>query len=569
MKSIVIFLLCSCCVLFVANTGQAQFSPGDLTESHAFLEGMGNCTGCHELGEPPQNDKCLDCHQLINNRMANQQGFHGQSDLRDKLCSACHSEHNGREFDLIHWPDGRDNFNHAITGYALEGKHAQIECRACHKPENIVDPAVLASENVNRERSYLGLNPVCASCHTDQHRGQLGTDCLRCHTYSGWKSPPKFDHEQAKFRLTGKHIDVECEKCHKPVANAEEPYIQYTGLAFETCIGCHQDAHEGKFGANCESCHTTQSWQATVASDFDHSRTRYPLIGKHQQVECEKCHTSGKMTDPLRFENCQDCHVDGHWGQLTDRSDRGRCEACHTVQGFRPVQFSIDDHQKSEFALEGSHLAVPCVLCHLPVNGPVKGKLPQPVPTHLQQKTKTGRLISPIQFEFTNLACLGCHVDIHHGQFAEKVEQDGCQGCHTTESWLKLRGFDHDETRFPLKGKHQNVECAACHQLVDAGLPTERRLFKDVPITCQGCHDDQHQGQFQGESNETDCGRCHNVNGWKENVNFVHNRDSRFKLDGAHEKVPCRACHFVEYTAEQVPFVRYKPLKSECQDCHS
>ena len=48
----------------------AQISPGKLTDAHAHLEGMGNCTQCHDLGNKVPDQKCLACHteidQLIN-----------------------------------------------------------------------------------------------------------------------------------------------------------------------------------------------------------------------------------------------------------------------------------------------------------------------------------------------------------------------------------------------------------------------------------------------------------------------------------------------------------------------
>ena len=36
-------------------------SPGDLTQYHADLEGLLNCTKCHDLGEGVSEAKCLDC----------------------------------------------------------------------------------------------------------------------------------------------------------------------------------------------------------------------------------------------------------------------------------------------------------------------------------------------------------------------------------------------------------------------------------------------------------------------------------------------------------------------------
>ena len=44
---ILLCLLDSLCI----RVSNAQISPGELTKSHAHLEGMLNCTKCHVLGD--------------------------------------------------------------------------------------------------------------------------------------------------------------------------------------------------------------------------------------------------------------------------------------------------------------------------------------------------------------------------------------------------------------------------------------------------------------------------------------------------------------------------------------
>jgi hypothetical protein len=41
-----------------------------------------------------------------------------------------------------------------------------------------------------------------------------------------------------------------------------------------------------------------------------------------------------------------------------------------------------------------------------------------------------------------------------------------CTNCHTTLGWKPIRGipeFDHNQTKFPLRGMHQGVMCTQCH----------------------------------------------------------------------------------------------------------
>ena len=92
----------------------AQISPGKLSESHAHLEGLSNCTKCHVLGEKVSDEKCLDCHEEIAARIKDQKGYHffGGGSSR-KECIKCHSDHHGRNFKMIHFD--ADEFDHSLS----------------------------------------------------------------------------------------------------------------------------------------------------------------------------------------------------------------------------------------------------------------------------------------------------------------------------------------------------------------------------------------------------------------------------------------------------------------------
>ena len=96
--------------LFLQIPASAQISPGKLSASHESLEGIGNCTNCHEIGKEPTDDRCLKCHGIIQTHMDAGRGYHNSDEVRSKKCALCHSEHHGREFQLIFWKDGGDKF---------------------------------------------------------------------------------------------------------------------------------------------------------------------------------------------------------------------------------------------------------------------------------------------------------------------------------------------------------------------------------------------------------------------------------------------------------------------------
>lgn len=300
-------------------------SPGELAGPHAELEGLSQCTKCHALGKKVDEGRCLDCHKALAERIRAGKGYH--ANLK-KACIDCHSDHRGRQYQMIRWTP--EQFDHAQAGYALEEAHSRLRCAQCHK-----------------ERSYLGLSPACLPCHTDQHQGQLSADCLGCHTMAAWKPAARFDHARSAYPLQGRHAQVACAKCHLEG--------KYKGLPFQQCRDCHQDAHRPSLGNDCQRCHTVAGWKE-ASQGFDHERTGYPLRGRHAQVACAKCHLEGKFKG-LPFQQCRGCHQDYHQGQFSQD-----CADCHAVEAWKPA--ARFDHGRSVFPLQGKHLQVECAKCH-------------------------------------------------------------------------------------------------------------------------------------------------------------------------------------------------------------
>lgn len=552
-------------VLFLATRTFAQLSPGDLSKYHAKLEGLNNCTQCHELRKDVSDLLCLSCHKAIDRRIQAGEGYHSSAEVKGVHCAKCHSEHVGREFELVHWKDGKEKYDHAKSGWALTGAHATKKCADCHsKLSTFGVPEELATldSTTNHDRTLLGLTRACNSCHADEHGEQMANDCESCHNTEKWRPAPTFSHAKSAFPLTGKHANVECAKCHKSESNPqaassallvdkEHPTeaTRFRPLQFASCNACHKDAHDGRFGPNCSGCHTTENFAvAQMAKDFDHGKTAFPLAGKHAAVTCAKCHTSGKMTDPVAHAACMDCHQDTHRGQFADRVGGAACENCHTVEGFLPARYTLDAHQQSKYPLTGSHLAVPCFACHTLV------------------KDKSGTAFA--KFDFEDHRCKSCHADVHRGQLDKFINESGCEFCHNTETWHKVT-FDHAKTRFPLIGKHESAECMGCHIIENPGTDVEMMRMSPLAQDCQLCHKDPHVGQFVAVGDSlTLCKKCHVPDGWKQLV-FDHNRDAKWAPDGAHAKVACTLCHRQEIGPDSTAFVRYKPLKSACSDCHA
>jgi hypothetical protein len=582
----------SCCALvLVFGTRAARadvFSPGPLTAAHAKLEGIRNCTQCHVAGGQLSAARCLDCHAELKERVAKRTGFHGRlSDAERSSCNECHHEHQGRDAVLVDpslWGlGGKDRFSHKSTGFVLEGKHAQARCDQCHLDRLIADPAVKTLRATHPERAtFLGAPTRCAACHFDEHRGQLGPDCRACHVETGWKPAPGFNHAKTDFRLEGKHKTVACLACHVRVgdpaivkgafpAPVSAEVSRFKPVAHASCVDCHKDPHEDRFGQSCTSCHTVGGWlqvkSAGGGARAFHDKTRFPLLGAHADVACKSCHGPGPdgpaVFKGLKFSSCADCHVDAHLGQLGKSAAGGAsCESCHTVQGFRPARYEASDHKS--FALEGAHAAVACSVCHRP--DPKLEARASPVRTWLQRRGRKDELVLTSFHPPGNSGtrCDTCHTDPHGGQFADRVRKSGCADCHVVASFAQAR-FDHAQTRFPLSGRHQGLACASCH-VAGAGGAVR---YAGLEVTCASCHADPHLGQFASSaSGQTDCASCHGDGGFKPS-RFEHRPPfTAFALEGRHQQIACAGCHREVAFAGGAHATRFKGLPTSCAGCH-
>lgn len=529
MKYILRNIIFSFSLILLAGNGFSQISPGELTSAHAHLEGLTNCTKCHVLGEKETTSKCLECHKEIKNLISQKKGYHVSSEVNGKKCAECHGEHFGRDFKMIRFDDKK--FNHQLSGYKLEGKHATIKCADCHKTEFIKNKI-----SQKKGGSYLGLGTECLTCHQDFHQNTLSGNCVSCHDFNAFRPAPKFNHSKTKFALAGKHLTVSCEKCHKTEQRNGQKFQVFKGVEFASCTNCHEDIHQNKFGNDCLKCHTVFSFREVKSlGSFNHNKTDFPLLGKHVSVDCKKCHKTS-VTQPVKHKLCTDCHADYHEKQFAKNGKTPDCIECHSVEGFSPSTFGFDKHNLTKFKLEGAHMATPCFTCH----------------------KKNEKL------NFANLGnrCMDCHENIHKNFMDEKYIPEGdCKICHSVSVWNEI-SFDHKKTDFELIGKHKTVSCRKCH--FKSETDKKQQQFKWENQFCTNCHNDIHFDQF-AQNGKTDCTRCHTNDNWKPEK-FDHNT-ARFKLDGKHEGLACVKCHKPTDSLLR-NYIVYKFKDISCKSCH-
>ena len=331
-----------------------------------------------------------------------------------------------------------------------------------------------------------GIESIMAPGKLIQGHAKYEDDCKQCHV-----------------KLDRKAQDGLCMACHKDVGADVRGKTGYHGRTNEPMV--------------CKSCHTEHKGRDAHPAEFDkkkfdHAKTDYVLHGKHEKVECEKCHVAGKRYREAEL-TCNGCHKkdDKHKGTLGPK-----CADCHTETDWKEARF---DHEGTKFPLTGKHIDVKCVDCHKDNN-----------------------------YKETPKTCYACHRKIddqkgHKGQYGEK-----CESCHGTKAW-KPSTFKHDvDTKYLLRGKHEKVACKDCHT---------GNLYKEkTSQECYACHkkDDKHK-----ETLGKNCASCHTEKNWKEINKFDHAKTD-FPLLGKHIKVECKDCH---------KSLMYKEAPKDCYSCHT
>jgi len=409
--------------------------------------------------------------------------------------------------------------------HTLGEKISSAKCLTCHETINSL---------IERGKGYHASNTVrnqeCIDCHSDHHGRKF--DMIRFDTKA-------FDHDLTGYELTGAHSKLECAECHKrdfiednDLRKKEQTFL---GMGTE-CLSCHEDFHQNTLSSDCISCHGTEAFRP--ADLFDHSVTEFPLIGKHQTVDCASCHEVTTLNGRefqefggIAFENCTTCHDDEHEGRFGND-----CTQCHTEESFHTIAGRTSfDHNTTDFPLRGQHQRIDCASCH-------------------DASVETPNIFQDFD-HLDAINCTNCHDDVHDNKFGAD-----CMSCHNEVSFNDVSGidgFDHTLTSFRLEGKHAEVDCRSCHKTTMTDpLPHDQ---------CLTCHSDYHEGQFASANNIVqDCAACHTVEAFEGSSFTIEQHNvSVFPLEGAHLATPCFACHL------QQEKWQFREIGSQCVDCHA
>ena len=513
---------------------------------------------------------------------------------KNELGTRCEQCHTSATFKV-------SQFNHVRVPEFFGGQHAGVSCAACHIADGPRQPRRTGVPVDGWKFKNLPL--TCSSCHADPHLGQLGASCETCHTVAAPKfQVARFDHARSKFTLTGAHAAVECAKCHIKEAGTfpagSGTAVRFKGLKTD-CASCHKDPHLGQLGTRCETCHSSASFKV---ARYTHVGNASLFAGKHTSLACADCHKREERQFPagrgsaVRYKlasgsaiTCATCHTDPHRGSLG-----ASCAQCHTPQAWKTVSRAF--HKVTQLPLEGRHLAIECVACH--VGGVIKGTPTKCYDCHWIRRQDdrfrtalgnqceqchrptswlainwnhgavTGVALSPVhraigcaschknnQFKGTAPACSSCHLADYQRTTNPAHAAAGfpmtCELCHKPShvAWSQARA---DHSTFPLVGQHAIQACAICHV---------NNVYKGTPRDCYSCHRTAYQNttnpNHAAAGFPTTCESCHQPSAATWAASFNHN--SVFPLVGLHATQACVACHVNNV---------YKGTPRDCYSCH-
>lgn len=252
--------------------------------------------------------------------------------VADMDCSACHTA-DGWSLSA---GAGSSGFDHDRTGFALRGAHVQQTCTGCHNSDAKLATTCEGCHADPHQGRMDGECAEChqATAWTDTdaldlHRrtrmpltGRHATvDCIACHT--------------RQTDRTWTDLPTDCYACHRADYERTDIHPLHTGdpnnpgtpPLSRDCARCHRTA---AWAPAVIDPGATPRTAADAAALIDHDAWFVLSSGPHQGTDCTSCHADRRRTQRTRCDGCHtaDAVAVQHPGRTVARTSRS-CLRCH------------------------------------------------------------------------------------------------------------------------------------------------------------------------------------------------------------------------------------------------
>jgi len=167
------------------------------------------CISCH------RNENCIRCHdwnnKLTHSLLENQkaQKVHLSFDDHHRPCMACHQQ---KECNVCHSDKELEPWNHdRATDFALKHYHEKLPCESCHTRKNQFGNISIECKNCHKDWKTGNFNHKVTGLALDDNHREL--ECEDCHENRKFTAKPTcsncHDDKQFPKQLPGKMVGID------------------------------------------------------------------------------------------------------------------------------------------------------------------------------------------------------------------------------------------------------------------------------------------------------------------------------------------------------------------------
>jgi len=196
------------------------------------------------------------------------------------------------------------------------------QCETCHRPltgvtaNNCITCHTLTSSADRQSTRFHVAATQCTSCHVEHGENKS----LSVMDHRALTRPGFWTDTVAEFKTTDLVIPMDV--ISSDISLPQRHSDSNDSMIRLNCSNCHsnRDPHRARFGAECGSCHTTETW---IIKAFQHPP-------EQTSKDCNECHKAPPSHYMMHFEmvsqsvahqnapveHCYSCHTTDAWNNI-------------------------------------------------------------------------------------------------------------------------------------------------------------------------------------------------------------------------------------------------------------